>query len=97
MMPRWRTWLIGMLSLAVIIALASLQSFAEAKELSVVGTGDGIELLRDVVPMLDKTVDAPLFDDFDKQQIRSLRDTMLDFAQSADSGKNFLSNDLACK
>src|ERR1700730_10512770 len=33
-------------SLAVIIALASLQSFAEAKELSVVGTGDGIELLR---------------------------------------------------
>jgi phosphate transport system substrate-binding protein len=33
-------------SLAVIIALASLQSFAAAKELSVVGTGDGIELLR---------------------------------------------------
>jgi phosphate transport system substrate-binding protein len=32
-------------SLAVIIALASLQSLA-AKELSVVGTGDGIELLR---------------------------------------------------
>jgi phosphate transport system substrate-binding protein len=33
-------------SLAAIIALASLQSLAEAKELSVVGTGDGIELLR---------------------------------------------------
>jgi phosphate transport system substrate-binding protein len=33
-------------SLAVIIALAGLQSPAGAKELSVVGTGDGIELLR---------------------------------------------------
>jgi phosphate transport system substrate-binding protein len=32
--------------LAVGIALASLSSFAAAKELSVVGTGDGIELLR---------------------------------------------------
>ena len=32
--------------LAVVIALASLQSLAGAKELSVVGTGDGIELLR---------------------------------------------------
>jgi phosphate transport system substrate-binding protein len=33
-------------ALAMVIALASLQAFAEASELSVVGTGDGIELLR---------------------------------------------------
>ncbi len=58
---------------------------------------NGIELLRDVVPALDKTAEAPLFDNFDKQQVRSLRDTMLDFAQSIDSGKNFLSSDLTCK
>jgi hypothetical protein len=58
---------------------------------------NGIELLRDVVPALDKTSDAPLFDDFDKRQMRSLRDTMLDFSQSIDSGKNFISSDLVCK
>jgi hypothetical protein len=27
----------------------------------------------------------------------ALRDTMLDFSQSIDSGKNFISSDLACK
>jgi DNA repair exonuclease SbcCD ATPase subunit len=58
---------------------------------------NGIELLRDVVPALDKTSDAPVFEDFDKRQMRSLRDTMLDFSQSIDSGKNFISSDLACK
>ena len=33
-------------ALAMVIALASLQALAGASELSVVGTGDGIELLR---------------------------------------------------
>jgi phosphate transport system substrate-binding protein len=33
-------------ALALLVALVSLPSFAGAKELSVVGTGDGIELLR---------------------------------------------------
>ena len=58
---------------------------------------NGIDLLRDVVPALDQTVDAPVFDDFDKQQVRSLRETMLAFAQTIDAGKNFLSSDLACQ
>jgi len=40
---------------------------------------------------------VPVFDDFDKQQIRSLRVAILDFAQSVDSGKNFLAFDLACQ
>ena len=58
---------------------------------------NGIELLRDVVPALDKDVEAPMFDDFDKQQIRSLRVAMLEFAQSVDAGKNFLSANLSCQ
>jgi predicted nucleic acid-binding Zn-ribbon protein len=83
---------------AAATTLSSINMFWSKAETIMQGRmSNGIELLRDVVPMLDKTVDAPLFDDFDKQQIRSLRDSMLDFAQSADSGKNFLSNDLACK
>jgi len=45
---------------------------------------NGSELVCDVVPALDETADAPLFDAFGKQQIRSLRDAMLDFAQSVD-------------
>ena len=45
----------------------------------------------------DKAAEVPVFDDFHKQQIRSLRDAMLDFAQSIGSGKNFLYADLASK
>jgi hypothetical protein len=40
---------------------------------------------------------VPVFDDFDKQQIRSLRDTMLNFAQSVASGRNVLSYTLTCQ
>jgi predicted nucleic acid-binding Zn-ribbon protein len=83
---------------AAVTALSDINLFwAQAEAIMKGRLSNGIELLRDVVPALDKAVEAPLFDDFDKQQIRSLRNTMLDFAQSVDSGKNFLSTDLACQ
>ena len=83
---------------AAVTALSDIILFwAQADAIMRGRLSNGIELLRDVVPALDKAVEAPLFDDFDKQQIRSLRVAMLDFAQSVDSGKNFLTSDLACK
>jgi hypothetical protein len=83
---------------AAVTTLSDINLFwAQAEAIMNGRMSNGLDLLRDVVPALDKTVEAPLFDDFDKQQIRSLRDTMVDFAQSVDSGKNFLSSDLACQ
>jgi hypothetical protein len=71
--------------------------WAQAETIMQGRLSNGIEMLRDVVPSLDRTADAPVFDDIDKRQIRSLRDTMIDFSQSIDSGKNFLSSDPECK
>jgi uncharacterized phage infection (PIP) family protein YhgE len=83
---------------AAVATLSDINLFwAQAEAIMQGRMSNGIELLRDVVPALDKDVEAPMFDDFDKQQIRSLRVAMLDFAQSVDSGKNFLSSDLACQ
>jgi uncharacterized protein YlxW (UPF0749 family) len=59
-------------------------------------SGD-IRRLHNVVRRLDRPTSAPLFDDFDKDRVRSLRARMLDFAQSVDSGKNVLSKNLACQ
>lgn len=55
-----------------------------------------IAMLRTLLPALDKTGPAPAFDDYEKQDIRSLRDTMFDFSRSLDAGRNFLASDLAC-
>jgi hypothetical protein len=85
-------------SRAAVATLSDINLFwAQAEAIMQGRMSNGIDLLRDVVPALEKDVEAPLFDDFDKQQIRSLRVAMLDFAQSVDSGKNFLSSDLACQ
>jgi len=59
-------------------------------------SGD-IRRLRTVVQRLDRPTPALLFDDFNQKRIQSLRNTMLDFAQSVDSGKNVLSSNLACQ
>jgi predicted nucleic acid-binding Zn-ribbon protein len=83
---------------AAVATLSDINLFwAQAEAIMQGRMSNGIDLLRDVVPALDKEVEAPMFDDFDKQQIRSLRVAMVDFAQSVDSGKNFLSSDLACQ
>jgi predicted nuclease with TOPRIM domain len=85
-------------SRAAVATLSDINLFwAQAEAIMQGRMSNGIDLLRDVVPALDKDIEAPLFDDFDKQQIRSLRVAMLDFAQSVDSGKNFLSSNLACQ
>jgi hypothetical protein len=55
-----------------------------------------IEMLRTLLPALDKTGPAPAFDDYEKEDIRSLRDTMVDFSRSIDAGRNFLTSDVAC-
>lgn len=59
-------------------------------------SGD-IRRLRNAVQVLNRPAPAVLFDDFNQKRIQSLRNTMLDFAQSVDSGKNVLSNNLACQ
>ena len=59
--------------------------------------GGEVKSLRRLLDALDQTTPAPDFIDFRiPQRARSLRDTMLEFGRSLNSGQNFLISDAAC-
>lgn len=58
---------------------------------------EGVDLLRELLPALDKTADAQAFDAADRRDIRTLRDSMLAFSRSVDAGNNFLQSDHVCR
>jgi septal ring factor EnvC (AmiA/AmiB activator) len=59
--------------------------------------GDQLGLLNDLLPTLDRTKKRPVFDRADRAEIKSLRDTLLDFAKSVDGRNNFLLAPAICQ
>ncbi|WP_291298890.1 hypothetical protein [Elioraea sp.] len=59
--------------------------------------GDRLDLLNDLLPTLDRTKKRPVFDRADRNEIKSLRDTLLDFARSVDDRNNFLLAPAICQ
>ncbi|WP_291298889.1 hypothetical protein [Elioraea sp.] len=86
---------------AVRLAITSLSDVTvfwdTALSLLTVNVANRLGLLRDLLPTLDVTSHAPVFDDYDRAEIRSLRATLLDFAKTVDNRNNFLSTPTICR
>jgi hypothetical protein len=86
---------------AVRLAITSLSDVTvfwdRALSLLTVNVANRLGLLRDLLPTLDTTSHAPVFDDYDRAEIRSLRATLTDFAKSVDNRNNFLTTPTICR
>ncbi|WP_144186776.1 hypothetical protein [Elioraea rosea] len=81
-----------------VVALSDVTVFWD-KALSLLGVNvaNRLGLLKDLLPTLDVTSHVPVFDDYDRSEIRSLRATLHDFATSVDERDNFLLAPAICQ
>jgi hypothetical protein len=81
-----------------IIALSDVTVFWDrAGSLLTVNVTNRLGLLRDLLPTLDQSSNAPVFDAYDRAEIRTLRATLLDFARSVDDRSNFVTDPAICR
>jgi hypothetical protein len=82
---------------AAVTSLSDITVFwGRAESLAAVRVGSRVAVLKDLLPLLDQTSNRPVFDAYDREEIRSLRTTMLDFSRTLDAGTNFLLSPAIC-
>ncbi|WP_144186775.1 hypothetical protein [Elioraea rosea] len=73
------------------------QFWSSAQSLLGTRVANQLGLLNDLLPTLERTKKSPVFDRADRDEIKSLRRTLLDFAKSVDDQSNFLLAPTICQ